>query len=473
MKRIANIRYIDVLIAAVAVAVPVFALLGMRGVPIYICMMSAYIVPYIIFRQSSFCTIPGQIAMGVAFVMMSVFLVLNYWQSTVQLGTPDVPFLLYDAQTFHLLAQDVKNDTLGQHSPITPYMGYPVFLSSWLSCGVTDIAYPMIFNIFLLLCAMLLLGRCCLFVIDDKVVARRVSGYAMLLLAVIPGVMGQGTLLSKEPFIIFALSACVCAMYAIRARWHIVRYAIMFAVGVVVIASMRTTYLYVLLLFVAAVWLHDFKRGEIIPFLSVVAVIMIGIYVGSLQSWWGDSGFVMRYVSVGNYNSFFCGDSQEPLQRLIGPYHTYSLWLRLLLLPVSVAVQFIIPFPFMTAESPLGHPISMNVYHRMSYLWYLAAIPMLYYYLFYWWRKGGRRLSLLAFAAIVAYCIPAYMTAGAVSRYAYCFVPFLAVAGGYVLSVVLYSRDELKRLGVFALVYVILIAAALFVGAHPRLLFPE
>lgn len=471
MKQLLKTRNIDIALAAIVVVVLSFALLGAKALAVSLCLLLAYSIPIAIFRRMDCYTVIGQVALSFAFVAMSVFFLLNYWQSTVLLGTADVPYLLYDAQTFYHLSHDLYNNTLGVHSPITPYMGYPIFLSWWLHCGIEDIAYPVIINIFLLLCTMLLVARCCGFIMSSDVDVQRVSGYAMLLLAMVPGVMGMATLLAKEPFIIFALVACVCAMYAIRQRCNVLLYSLLLLLGLVILASMRTTYLYVLLLFVAGIWLYKFRPTDLLSAVLVVCAIGVAIYVGSMQSWWQDSAFVGRYVEPGKRVTFFCGDSQEPLQRLIGPYYLYPLWLRFVLLPVTVAVQFIIPFPFEMAVQQLGHPISMTVYHRMSYLWYLAAIPMLGYYLFYWWRKGGVRMSLFAIVAAAAYCIPAYMTAGSVSRYAFCFVPFLAILGGFVMWRILDNRDELKRLGVFAMIYAIVVSAALFIGANPYVLY--
>lgn len=471
MKQLRGTNFVDVIIAIIVVASLSLGLLGAKGIPVCLSLLLAYAIPLVIFSLSAYYSKLGQLAMSFAFVAMSVFLLLNYWQFTVQLGTVDAPYLLYDAQSFYILSHDVYNHTYGSHSPLVPYMGYPIFLSWWLQCGVFDIVYPTIFNVFLLLCAMLFIARICYFVIENRDDAKRVSSYAMALMALIPGIMGTATLLSKEPFVIFALTACVCAMYAIRQHYKTVLYAVVLVIGLLILAYIRTTYLYVLLLFFASVWFYKVRRGDILPMVFSCCAILAAIYLGSMHSWWQDSAFVERYVSPGQNITFFCGDSQEPLQRLIGPYHLYPLWFRLVLLPVTVAVQFIIPFPFLTSESPLGQPLSMVYYHRMSYLWYLSAIPMLGYFLFYWWRKGGAKLSLLAFAAAVAYCVPAFMTAGSVSRYAFCFVPFLTIVGGFVVSRLLENREELKRLGIFALIYVIIITAALYIGAHPYVLF--
>ncbi len=398
-------------------------------------------------------------------------MLLNYWQSTVVLGSVEEPFLLYDARSFYLLSHDLYHGSVGQNSPIVPYWGYPLFLSCWLRVGISDIAYPIIVNIGLMLSLLVMVGRCVWWVVDNHAMAQRVSGYAMMLTALIPGVLGMSVLLAKEPFIMFAMVLSVNALYAIKRQYKLYKYFPLLLVALFVLAACRVTYIYIIGLYLLAIWCHELKSRDIVPFLMIVVSMGVMSFVGIYYSWWGDGGFIVQYVSdESHHGSFFCGESQQPLQQLIGDYDTHPLWLRMILLPVSVAVQFMIPFPFVSATPDYGLPISMKIYQRMSYLWYAAAIPMLSYYLFYWWRKkgGGMIFDLLATVSAVAYCIPAFITAGSVSRYAYCFVPFLSVMGGYVIHRIVENRGERKAVGVFVSVYIVLISAALFIGANPH-----
>ncbi len=448
-------------------------LLGIRAFPILVFLCAMYMIPYAMYVRSSYAALWGRVALSVAFVTMSIFMLLNYWQATVVLGSVENPFLMYDARSFYLLSHDLYHDRLGQNSPVVPYMGYPLFLSCWLRAGVVDIAYPIIVNIGLMLSVLVMIGRCVWWVIDDNAKAQQVSGYAMMLTAFIPGVLGMSALLAKEPFIMWALVLCVNALYAVKRRYKLPKYALLLLVALLVLATCRATYIYVLGLYFLIIWGYDFKRRDIIPFLMIVVVMGAMLYMGIYYSWWGDVSFIVKYVSdKSHHSSFFCGESQEPLRQLMGDYGAYPLWQRLLLLPLSVGVQFMIPFPFSSTTPYDGLPISMLTYHRMSYLWYAAAIPMLCYYLFYCWRKkgGGIAFDLLAIISAVAYCIPAFITAGSVSRYAYCFVPFLSIMGGYVVHRIIKNHGERKKVGVFTLLYIVLITAALFIGANPHLI---
>lgn len=470
MSRLSKINCIDIIIALGLITPPLVILLSHNAVCVFICLAVAYLLPRRIYRNSSFYTPLGLVALCMAFVSMALFLILNYWQSVVQLGSPDAPHLLNDPLSFYSLSRDLAKGTFGQDSPIVPYMGYPLFLSLWVRAGIADIACPIVFNLFLVLCSMILVARTVMFVLpSDAGSAKRTASYAMLLMALIPGILNNGTMLVKEAFIIAALSAAVCALYALKCRHKTLKYALLFTVAILVLALCRTTYLYILLFFVAAAWLPDLKKRDALPLALIFLGVSVSIAFGSYLSHWGDGRFVEIYVEEGNSEKFICGDSQVPYENIIGPYHTYPLWLRFLLLPICVAVQFMIPFPFVSVAPQAGLPLSM-AYLRMSYLWYLAAIPMFAYYLFYWWRKGGLKLSLFALAAAISYCVPAFVTGGTVSRYAFCFVPFLAVMGGFALNRIRLQKPDRKHFLVFSLIYIVLIVAALYIGAHPYLI---
>jgi hypothetical protein len=77
----------------------------------------------------------------------------------------------------------------------------------------------------------------------------------------------------------------------------------------------------------------------------------------------------------------------------------------------------------------------------------------------------------MAFASAVAYCVPALITGGVVSRYAFCFVPLLSVAGAYVLAqFAIYDKKKRFITYIFSVVYILLISIALYIGAHPSLI---
>lgn len=469
MSSLGKIKYIDVIIALGLLIPPIIILLSYNALVILICLVAVYLLPRNIYRNSSFCTPVGQFALFWAFISMSIFFILNYWQSVVQLGTPAFPHLLNDPRSFYQLSRDIAGNTIGENSPVIPYLGYPLFLSLWVKAGITDIAYPVIVNIFLILCSMILTARTILFILPDNASdAKRMASYAMLLVSIIPGILNNGTMLAKESFIIAGLSAAVCSLYALKVRYKTVKYTILFIAAIIVLALCRTTYLYILLFFIGAAYIPAFKKQDVLPLLSILLLVALSIAFGSTLSHWGDSRFVEIYIADGNSEKFICGDSQAPFEYLI-PYNTIPFWVRFLLLPVCTAVQFMIPFPFETVTPQPGLPIS-TAYLRMSYLWYIAAIPIFAYYLFYWWRRGGVRLSLFALAAAISYCVPAFITGGTISRYAFCFAPFLTIAGAYAVDQIRLHKKDRKHILVFTIMYTVLIIAALYIGAHPYLI---
>ena len=471
MKEAFKIGGLDIFVAIATVSIVLLSMLPLcRAIVILPVLLAAYLLPCMIYRRMSCYSALGQVSLSIAFVMMAVFSILNLWQSTVVLGSVDAPFLLHDAYSFHRLAQDIAHDTVSVYSPIVPYMGYPYFLSLWVTLGINDIAFPVIVNIFALLMTLLLVGRCVVFVVGNTTYTVRMAGYAMMLTAMIPGVMATATQLSKEPFVIVSLLLCINAMYAIKQHYRIALYAIMLLIGLFMLSLCRPTYLYVLLIFVFVIWLYKFKKVDIAPFVLSLLSVFIALYVGLQISWWGDAQFVGGYVAREGHASFSYGESQKPFLQLIGEYNEYTNIAKILILPVTVAVQFMIPFPFETVPEAFGMPLS-NAYHRMSYLWYLAALPMLLFYVLHWLRIGVVRLNLAAFASAVAYCVPALITGGVVSRYAFCFVPLLSIAGSYVLAhFATYNKKQKSICYIFAMAYLLLLSVALYIGSHPSVI---
>ena len=463
----------DVIAVVLLAATMLFAYIPCgRALTILPLLLAAYIIPIIIYRHSSYYSTWGQIALSIAFAMMSIFFTLNLWQSTVLLGSVEAPFLLHDAYSFRRLAQDISHHTLGQFSPIVPYMGFPYYLSLWLDMGVIDIAYPIIVNLFLMQVVLLQVGQCVCYVVGkEKPYTTQMAGYAMLITALVPGVMANGTVLLKEPFVIVSLLLCINAMYAIKQRYRVPLHMIVLLLGMAVLSLSRPTYIYVLLVYMVVIWIYRFSHRDIWSFAVIVSMAIISLWIGVENSWWGSNEYISDYVAGGGHRSFSYGESQKPFLALVGHYASYPIWHKIAMLPFTAGVQFMIPFPFESVPEAFGMPMS-GAYHRMSYLWYMAALPIFVFYVLHWWRKDvDRRISLMALASAVAYCVPAFVTGGVVSRYAFCFVPLMSVMGAYVMTrMATYKKSQRRVAVIFAIFYVLLLATALYVGAHPSLI---
>ena len=442
-----------------------------RAIPIFVVLAAIYTIASFIYRKTSFYTTTGQWALCIGFVMMTIFATLNIQQSTIHLGSIDNPFFIHDAHTFYHLSCDISNNTVDEHSPITPYWGYPLFLALYRLLGINDIAYPIVFNIFLLLCTLILVGRCTYTTLDNKYPkTANIAGYAMLLTAMIPGVMATGTTLAKEPFVITSMLLCIVSLQAIKLHQRTWRHAVLFIIGLMTLSLCRTTYIYILCIFAMAIMCHRFSRNDIVSSVAILVILLLFTQIGTQCSWWGNGQYVADYIRQDGFPLIFYGASQQPMQQIFDGYNSYSIWQQLLLLPITTTIQFFIPFPFETAQPEFGQPIS-TTYHRMSYMWYIVALPIIYYYIFIWWRKkSSTALSLIATASLIAYCIPAFITAGSVSRYAFCFAPMLAIMGSYTIHLLCFDNAQRKRFFIFATIYIVLLGIGLYIGAHPYLI---
>ena len=129
-------------------------------------------------------------------------------------------------------------------------------------------------------------------------------------------------------------------------------------------------------------------------------------------------------------DSNYLNSTRQPYLDIIGDYLGYSFIEKTLLLPLSAAIQYLIPFPWnFMRDVPFGYSL---VYSHISYGWYLVGGIILFYYFFAIW-KSSPKLIAWALWALFCYLVPAYMFAGTVSRYMLPFIPLLVPLGVYVI----------------------------------------
>lgn len=145
-----------------------------------------------------------------------------------------------------------------------------------------------------------------------------------------------------------------------------------------------------------------------------------------------------------------------PLDKLIGDYTKLPFYVKILLLPLSVAVQFLIPFPWNFDRDVIFGPV--DAVAHLGYTWYLAG-ALIIYWLFACIKRAGRPMALTVIWGVILTCLTAYISSGRVSRYCLPLLPLLLPAAGWVA---IYCRRE-KALKVWLVVFAVLLAATLIV----------
>ena len=119
---------------------------------------------------------------------------------------------------------------------------------------------------------------------------------------------------------------------------------------------------------------------------------------------------------------------------------------RLLWLPVSVVVQFLVPFPWNFLYHTNYGP-SMALAH-VAYPWYLAGALILYW-IFGCMRTAPRRMKAIVIWGVILTIATAFATTGRVSRYCLPLLPLLLPAAAVVATQCLRRRSLWIWLAVF------------------------
>lgn len=147
--------------------------------------------------------------------------------------------------------------------------------------------------------------------------------------------------------------------------------------------------------------------------LAMISIIAVAFFAGN---YYASYSFERHAEIVGggwNMQRFFPMDGpQRPYRYMIDYYYLYSPWHRLLLLPLTMSVQFVTPFPWLASEEPT----IANDICRITYGWYIVGGITLFYYLFLSWRRN-ENMGIWAWWPAAVYVVLAYVVAGSVSRY--------------------------------------------------------
>lgn len=138
-----------------------------------------------------------------------------------------------------------------------------------------------------------------------------------------------------------------------------------------------------------------------------------------------------------------------PLERLIGDYTTLPFYTKILFLPLTLAVQALLPFPWNFSRDMVFGPV--HAVAHFSFPWYFAQALILYW-LFTMIRKAQRPMQLVVITGVVFTVVTAYITSGRIARYCLPYLPLLMPAASSALVNCRRRRSLWVWLGVFTLI---------------------
>lgn len=363
---------------------------------------------------------------GYTLVVCGIFWNINYYTSGGELGYGNPLLLNNDHGTDwwgavnRLYGDRIPEDDFWYIGP-NRYYGY--LIQALLFVFGRDIGVPLMFNAFCYPLAIILIGA-----ISWKTTkSRTTASVTMLVATLMCYFMEQATVLIKD----VPLTMCVAAVAFVMVRWlsRPVNCGdiVLVCFALIGISFLRANFLLMIVLGTLIFFVR--RRNFDYKYLWLAAGCLLMFFIIHWLFW---APNVADNVGVAYGSGVF--DHHANVRAwdtvLEDDYEAMPVWRRVLWLPASVAVQFLIPFPWNFTRDMIYGP-TQAVAH-FGYFWYYAG-AVLIYWIFATRRKSPLSIGRLVIWGVLLTVLTAYMTSGRVSRYCLLYLPMLLPAVGYTL----------------------------------------
>lgn len=428
---------------------------------------AAYLVAYLVPRAVLTRAKGTSLTAVVILLALSVFLMAISYVNLLEWTSVDgysleVPNVKNDARTYYKWALHHYDGRVGPQKIAFP--GFPMMiLALWRLLGVSVI-WPQAMNIMFTLTAVvitgmttrrLLINRCSLG--PSALLACGMALNCLLAFYLLSGIsiLKEGPLFLAIAIIGYSLASMSAAD---EERQHLWRDIIMFILACGIIALVRTTFLYFIALGVIIMALPHWRRDWVMA-LAMLAIVAATMLIGNHFAYYSfDQHSRIVQGGLGMQKVYVDEAYNRHLRTLIGYYFLYSTWHKVLMLPVTMGLQFVIPFPWLNYGDD---SIIFNEILRLNYGWYLVGGISLFYYLFMGWKRHDG-MGLWPWWPAASFMIIAYLMAGSVVRYVLPFEPLFIPVVLFVLCKLVDGnhRKAFKRWSIF---FVITLATTLLV----------
>lgn len=323
-----------------------------------------------------------------------------------------------DGRVYYKWALNKFDGRVGPQNVVYP--GYPmIMLGLWKVFGL-NVVWPQALNLMCTLTAIVLMGLTTRRLLSHRVTASPQSLVilGMVLTCLLNYFLSMGTMVLKEGVIIVSMMMAAFALASMaepgEERRHRVRDMILITLACLLLAVVRTTYLYFIALGVIIMVLPRWRRDWRMALLSM-AVIALSLLLGNMLSSYSFDRHAEIAGGGWNMQRFYIeSESQQFYHDVLNYYFLRPFWYKVLMLPVTLSVQFVIPFPWTYYDNSTF----INVFSRMSYGWYLVGGTALFFYLVMSWRrKGDNSMGAWPWWAALCFIAIAWVMAGSVARY--------------------------------------------------------
>lgn len=431
------------------------------GLKITMANIIAYLVPRTILHRARATSVSACVILLLitAFLLMVNYLKLVEWTSFGGY-TLHQPNLEGDPRKYYKWAWYYYDGSVPWEKVIFP--GFPFMILCLFKLFGVNVIWPQALNLMFTLTAVVLTGMMTRRLLSHRVKATPatlLSGGMLLFLMLTYNLMSDINIL-KEASITMAITLAGFAMSSMAAasdeeRFRPWRDILLMALACVILAAVRTTYIYFLMIGIGVMALPHLRRDWVMA-LAMLSLAFLGLVIGNhfaaytfdrhakfLQS----SMYLQRTYAMEGRHGFYL--------ELIGYYFIYSPLHRIAMLPLTSAIQYFIPFPWLNGEEPL----LFYYLSRFNYTWYLLGGIALFYYVVMSWR-GNENLGAWPWWPVIVFLVIAYIMGGTITRYVLPFQPLFIPVALYVLCRV-YEGHRRKAFTWWMIVYVVIVALVL------------
>ncbi len=145
--------------------------------------------------------------------------------------------------------------------------------------------------------------------------------------------------------------------------------------------------------------------------------------------------------------------------KLMWEYYFWPVWVRIILVPFTAAVQTLMPLPWhLRRDLSLG---AFFPYGHFSFPWYILFWAISSFYIFLFVRRGSAGLNRWALFWLVCYCGVAFYSCGTTARYYLPFVPMAVPMAVRAVQTMLNNILLRSKMIVWGGIYTVCLAMAL------------
>lgn len=419
------------------------------------------------YYRSKISCISGWCVLLIISTMLSVGIIANVHYYTVASGGTTTHPILHnpDAATYYADALASIGDPQGHYAPINRH-GYGLIISSlWQLTGIS-IVWPLVINMMFIMLSIIISGIITQHMLSPHINKshQSIATTAMIMTAAVCYYLNSGTLLLKEAGICFSMAistlGATALIYQPSNRLKATTLWASFVIGLILLIFLRHSF--IIFVAIAVIVITPWQRNKIISAFFMLA--LCGLAWASSQILMHDYEIATQAANIINGNgisdSYFYDHPQHATYNLmVGDYFSYTVGQRILWLPISIVTQFLTPFPWNFIRDTIYGPTL--AYAHIAYPWY-AIGGLILFYMIIAFRKSPSQLIHITLAGIILWCIPAYLFAGTVSRYALPMLPLFIPAAVYVW----YKYRIKHSFIIFCGIYALVMCAALITCHH-------